>query len=220
MQCEPAGAQPGSHRAPYRGRPDDTARRTVILFTAFTASIAGDSGAMSGRPLPSDETADARGFVGAECRRRRAVLRETIEAFQQAEPHDKYRVLAIHNLDRWRQQRAEVPSSLRVKVLPGDWGVVAHRMTARYGECFAVLNMANAYVPGGAYVEGASGQVENMMSSSGPSAATPSRTRPTGSPESSATRFGSTALLFGSSPSRSLAPAKVPATSHHSPKSC
>ena len=36
-------------------------------------------------------------------------------------------------------------------------------MTARYGICFAVLNMANAYVPGGAYVEGAIAQEENMF---------------------------------------------------------
>lgn len=118
---------------------------------------------MPGRPLLSDAMAEARGFVGAECRRRRAVLRETIEAFQQADPRDKHHALAAHNLDRWRQQRALVPSGLRVEVLPGDWGVVTHQMTARYGECFAVLNMANAYVPGGAYVEGASAQEENMF---------------------------------------------------------
>ena len=35
----------------------------------------------------------------------------------------------------------------------GDWGEVTRHMTARYGICFAVLSMANAYVPGGAYVE-------------------------------------------------------------------
>lgn len=118
---------------------------------------------MPGRPLPSDETAEARGFIGEECRRRRAVLRETIEAFQQADPRDKYHALATQNLNRWRQQTTEAPSRLRVEVLPGDWGAVTHHMTARYGECFAVLNMANAYVPGGAYVEGASAQEENMF---------------------------------------------------------
>jgi hypothetical protein len=32
-----------------------------------------------------------------------------------------------------------------------------------HGECFGVLNMANAHVPGGAYVEGAIAQEENMF---------------------------------------------------------
>jgi hypothetical protein len=36
-------------------------------------------------------------------------------------------------------------------------------LTATYGVCFAVLNMANAHVPGGAYVEGAVAQEENMF---------------------------------------------------------
>ena len=36
-------------------------------------------------------------------------------------------------------------------------------LTKKYGVYFAVLNMANAYVPGGGYVEGASAQEENMF---------------------------------------------------------
>jgi hypothetical protein len=50
-----------------------------------------------------------------------------------------------------------------VQVHAGDWGEVTRHMTAQYGICFAVLNMANAYVPGGAYVEGAIAQEENMF---------------------------------------------------------
>src|SRR5262245_56664381 len=52
---------------------------------------------------------------------------------------------------------------LRIEVHPGDWGEVTRLLTSIYGVCFAVLNMANAYVPGGAYVEGAVAQEENMF---------------------------------------------------------
>jgi hypothetical protein len=118
---------------------------------------------MAGRPLCSDEHAIARGFVGPEYARRRAVLRETIEAFEQAEPPDAYHHRAASNLAHWREQPAASSSSLRVEVLPGDWGEVTRTLTAKYGEIFAVLNMANPYVPGGAYIEGAVAQEENMF---------------------------------------------------------
>lgn len=36
-------------------------------------------------------------------------------------------------------------------------------LTKAHGRCFAVLNMANAEVPGGAYIEGAIAQEENMF---------------------------------------------------------
>ncbi|HMQ21561.1 MAG TPA: DUF2263 domain-containing protein, partial [Planctomycetota bacterium] len=52
---------------------------------------------------------------------------------------------------------------MRIEVHPGDWGDVTLNVTKAYGERFAVLNMANAYVPGGAYVEGAIAQEENMF---------------------------------------------------------
>jgi uncharacterized protein (TIGR02452 family) len=117
---------------------------------------------MAGRPLFGDDEAEARGFVGRECSRRRAVLRETLEAFERSDPADAYHRLASRNLERWRN--SAVPrAGLHVEVLPGDWGEVTHRLTAKYGQCFAVLNMANAHVPGGAYVEGAVAQEENIF---------------------------------------------------------
>jgi len=50
-----------------------------------------------------------------------------------------------------------------VSVHPGDWGEVTAAHTRACGEIFAVLNMANAIGPGGAYVEGAPAQEENMF---------------------------------------------------------
>jgi len=48
-------------------------------------------------------------------------------------------------------------------VIAGDWGEVTAELTREHGVCFAVLNMANAFVPGGAYVEGTAAQEENMF---------------------------------------------------------
>ena len=50
-----------------------------------------------------------------------------------------------------------------MRVLPGDWGEVTLALTQEYGTTFAALNMANAYGPGGGYVEGMVAQEENMF---------------------------------------------------------
>jgi len=118
---------------------------------------------MTGRHLYSEDEAILRGFGGADCARRRQVLRETIAAFERADPFDRFHRLSNDNLQRWHAMRTATASSLRVDVLPGDWGEVTGALTRTYGVCFAVLTMANAYVPGGAYVEGAVAQEENMF---------------------------------------------------------
>jgi hypothetical protein len=118
---------------------------------------------MAGRRLCSEAEAVARGFGGPEAARRRRVLTETIEAFERAQPSDFHHRLAAENLARWRTESRVRESKLRVAVLPGDWGEVTHSLTRETGICFAVLNMANAHVPGGAYVEGAIAQEENMF---------------------------------------------------------
>ncbi len=117
---------------------------------------------MAGRRLISEQESSQR-WSGAELARRRAVLRETIAAFDQSDPPDRYHRLAKRNLDRWRAESDVPESGLRVDVLPGDWGEVTRTLTNTHGVCFAVLNLANAYVPGGAYVEGAVAQEENMF---------------------------------------------------------
>ena len=57
---------------------------------------------MNGRRLCSEEEAMHRGFGGTDCARRRQVLRETIAAFEQSDPPDRYYRFAKQNLDRWR----------------------------------------------------------------------------------------------------------------------
>jgi hypothetical protein len=117
---------------------------------------------MAGRRFCSEQEAIDQGFGGAASARRREVLRETLAAFERADPPDRFHRLAEQNLDRWRARSTFTASHLRVEVLPGDWGEVTRSLTATYGARFAVLNMANAHVPGGAYVEGAAAQEENM----------------------------------------------------------
>lgn len=118
---------------------------------------------MNGRRLCTEEEAIRRGFHDAASARRRAILRETIEALELAGPPDRYQRLAAENLARWGKRVKVDATPLRLEVLRGDWGEVTQAMTRSYGRCFAVLNMANAYVPGGAYVEGAVAQEENMF---------------------------------------------------------
>ena len=96
--------------------------------------------------------------------RRRGVLKETLDRFANASPPDKYHQIAQSNLERWcTNRRAPRSDRQSVRVLRGDWGEVTQTLTREHGLCFAVLNMANAFVPGGAYVEGAMAQEENMF---------------------------------------------------------
>jgi hypothetical protein len=120
---------------------------------------------MPGRRLLSeDDHIDERyGPTHPDMVRRRAILRETLDRFSTANPPNKYQLLAQTNLQHWRDSRKQRFDSLGIHVLSGDWGEVTHSMTRAHGTCFAALNMANAFVPGGAYVEGASAQEENMF---------------------------------------------------------
>ena len=118
---------------------------------------------MPGRRLCSNAEAEARGFRGKEAARRRAVLRETIDVLERAGSLERFHRIAEENLERWHSHSDTHDRPLRIEVLPGDWGAVTLKVTKTYGVRFAVLNMANAYVPGGAYVEGAIAQEENMF---------------------------------------------------------
>lgn len=112
--------------------------------------------------MPDEGELAARGYDRPDLVRRRAVLKETLEAFTRTEPNH-YHNLAAANLARWRASASAPPANGSVEVREGDWGAVTGALTRQHGVCFAVLNMANAFVPGGAYVEGTVAQEENMF---------------------------------------------------------
>jgi len=117
---------------------------------------------VAGRQLLSEDNFRLAHFATPDCRRRQ-VLRETLAAFNQTVPSGHYHQLAAANLARWQREAPSPADALQLAVMPGDWGDVTAAMTARHGQCFAVLNMANAEVAGGAYVEGAAAREENMF---------------------------------------------------------
>jgi hypothetical protein len=117
---------------------------------------------MPGRMLRDEASWLAAGYRRADQVRRRAVLRETLAALDTDAKRARYHALAQHNLARWGAGRT-ADAALEIRVVPGDWGEVTAQLTREHGVCFAALNMANAHVPGGAYVEGTAAQEENMF---------------------------------------------------------
>lgn len=118
--------------------------------------------------MPGRKILDERAYAGTryddpQMARRRDVLRETV-AMLAGGGRERLRALAASNLARWAAERPPRPrGGCRVQVVADDWGVAAARVTRASGVCFAVLNMANAYSPGGAYVEGTVAQEENLF---------------------------------------------------------
>ena len=119
---------------------------------------------MAGRsPIP--EAALEQGRFGSPVhRRRRAVLADTLRRLEGG-GRARFQALAAENLARWAAEAGppEPARGLRVRVVAEDWGVAALRLTRETGVCHAVLNMANAWLPGGRYIEGTSAQEESLF---------------------------------------------------------
>ena len=85
--------------------------------------------------------------------KRRAVLRDTVEKMSDPINRAMYKTKAFVNHSEWEGQ-AQKPAPNKVRVIEGDWGDVTLQLTKKTGQIYAVLNMANAQVPGGGYLEG------------------------------------------------------------------
>jgi hypothetical protein len=114
------------------------------------------------RPIITEEEVAPR-YQNAAFKRRREVLRETVARLSKPEALEHYRAQGLANLQAWKRRARSRPPQLEVTVVNSDWGEAAQRLTMDSGEIPAVLNMANAYLPGGGYVEGCPAQEENMF---------------------------------------------------------
>lgn len=118
---------------------------------------------MPGRKILNESDPRLKMYGRLDLVQRRMILKETLGSLSTAVPSDRYHLLAAKNLGRWQNQARPSHPQEKVQVYSGDWGEVTHMLTKAHGVCFAVLNMANAHVPGGGYMEGMIAQEENMF---------------------------------------------------------
>jgi len=100
---------------------------------------------------------------------RHAILLETLYAFA-TKGTGYYHRIAFTNLQRIQErqmQRIEAGKPVAAygiyEPIDLDWGECTRILTKLHGLEFAVLNFANAFVPGGGYVQGCSAQEENIF---------------------------------------------------------
>lgn len=95
---------------------------------------------------------------------RQDVLRDTVEQLNSHVKRAYLKAQAYANHQRWQLEAAQKTAvDHRVHVMRGDWGDIALERSKQTGQIYAVLNMANAYTPGGGYLDGAGAQEENMF---------------------------------------------------------
>lgn len=118
---------------------------------------------MSARAIPPESAFAGGAYTDPVLVRRREVLRETVAVFEGSPGRAHYAACADANLGRWNSGATSVDGPVEVRVIRGDWGVVAGALTREFGVTFAVLNMANAIFHGGGYLQGLAAQEENMF---------------------------------------------------------
>jgi len=118
---------------------------------------------MLGRKVLEESDHKLKRYGGSIFAQRRLILKETLSAFSEAGSSHYYHMLAEKNLNRWQNELKSSCVDKKIQIISGDWGEVTQVLTRKYATCFAVLNMANAYIPGGGYVEGMAAQEENMF---------------------------------------------------------
>lgn len=94
--------------------------------------------------------------------KRRAVLHDTVDKLSTAEKRAHCHRIAQNNHHDWSEAPSIRPAKT-VRVIAGDWGEVTQRLSKETGAIYAALNMANAFEPGGGYLEGWGAQEENMF---------------------------------------------------------
>ena len=121
--------------------------------------LAGPGVSQYGRRLMLADEATEQGYDSSQFVQRREVLFSTLACLATREKRETRQAQAQANLSVWAKAATEPPPSAKFDVIAGDWGVVTSELTRLYGTQFAVLNMANAFVAGGGYVEGMPAQV-------------------------------------------------------------
>lgn len=120
-----------------------------------------------------------------DMKKRRKVMLETLQYLCQR--REEFRRQAEHNFTKWESdlptpprgsvicdENAEKDGKYHYNIYTGtgipmvfvtgsDWGITALHMTKRFGKKFVVLNMANAELAGGGYVEGHPAMEENLF---------------------------------------------------------